>query len=71
MALRAIRRYSMWNKEAFNKLPEDLQLLIKNTLDKWTIAEHEYLVAESIKALDDFKKAGCEVYKLQCIYLSS
>jgi len=52
------------NKEAFNKLPEDLQLLVKNTLDKWAVAEHEYLVAESIKALDDFKKAGCEVYKL-------
>lgn len=52
------------NKEAYNKLPEDLKLIVKNTLDKWATAEHEYLVAESIKALDEFKKAGCEVYKL-------
>ncbi len=52
------------NKDAWNKLPDDLKVLVKAVIDKWTQAEHEYLVAESIKAVDKFKQAGCEVYKL-------
>lgn len=52
------------NKTAWNELPEDLKVLVKNTLDRWAQAEHEYLVAESMKASDKFKQAGCEVYKL-------
>ncbi len=52
------------NKDAWSKLPEDLKVLVTNILDKWAIAEHEYLVAESIKAVDKFREAGCEVYKL-------
>jgi TRAP-type mannitol/chloroaromatic compound transport system substrate-binding protein len=52
------------NKKAWAELPDDLKVLVKNTLDKWAQAEHEYLVAESMKAIDKFKQAGCEVYKL-------
>lgn len=52
------------NKKAWADLPEDLKILVRNTLDKWAQAEHEYLVAESMKAADKFRQAGNEVYKL-------
>jgi len=46
------------NKDAFNKLPADLQAIVKNVISNYTQLQHEYLVAESIKALEGFKKAG-------------
>jgi TRAP-type mannitol/chloroaromatic compound transport system substrate-binding protein len=52
------------NKTAFEKLPEDLQIIVKEIISSYTQKQHEYLIAESIKALDKFKAAGCEVYRL-------
>ena len=52
------------NKEAWNALPKDLQLLVQTMIDRFTQAQHEYLVYESIQALDKFKAAGNEVLKV-------
>jgi len=52
------------NEQSWAKLPEDLKRLVQDLIDKWTQAQHEFLVYESILALDKFKEYGCEVYKL-------
>jgi TRAP-type mannitol/chloroaromatic compound transport system substrate-binding protein len=52
------------NKDAWEKLPDDLKQLVQDEVDKWTQAQHEYLVYESVKAVDKFKEAGCEVLKV-------
>lgn len=52
------------NKDAFNKLPADLQSIVKNVVSNYTQLQHEFLVAESIKALEGFKKAGTIVAKV-------
>jgi TRAP-type mannitol/chloroaromatic compound transport system substrate-binding protein len=52
------------NKDAFNALPEDLQEIVKTEISHWTQAQHEYLVYESVKAVDKFREAGCEVRKV-------
>lgn len=52
------------NKEAWAELPEDLQVIVKSLIDKWTQAQHEYLVYESVKAVDKFREAGNKVYKV-------
>lgn len=52
------------NKQAWEELPEDLKQLVQDEIDKWTQAQHEYLVYESVKAVDKFKEAGCEVLKV-------
>lgn len=52
------------NKSAWEKLPEDLQTIVQEVISSYTQKQHEYLIAESIKALDKFKAAGCEVYRL-------
>ena len=52
------------NKEAWNALPKDLQLLVQTMIDRYTQAQHEFLVYESIQALDKFKAAGNEVIKV-------
>ncbi len=52
------------NKEAWNALPKDLQLLVQTMIDRFTQAQHEFLVYESILALDKFKAAGNEVLKV-------
>lgn len=46
------------NKDAFNKLPADLQQIVKSVIADYTMQQHEYLIAESIKAMESFKKAG-------------
>lgn len=46
------------NKDAFNKLPADLQQIVKSVIADYTMQQHEYLIAESIKAMDSFRKAG-------------
>lgn len=53
-----------FNKDAWNALPDDLKVLVRDEVDKWTQAQHEYLVYESVKAVDKFKEAGCEVLKV-------
>jgi TRAP-type mannitol/chloroaromatic compound transport system substrate-binding protein len=53
-----------FNKTAWEKLPEDLKVIVQEIVSSYTQKQHEYLVAESIKAVESFKKAGCEVYKL-------
>ena len=52
------------NKDAWNALPKDLQLLVQTMIDRFTQAQHEFLVYESILALDKFKAAGNEVLKI-------
>ncbi|MCW8860694.1 MAG: TRAP transporter substrate-binding protein DctP [Deltaproteobacteria bacterium] len=52
------------NKKAFNELPADLQMTVRAVVAKFTQDQHEYLVSESIKAVDKFKAAGNEVYKV-------
>ncbi|MDD3539127.1 MAG: TRAP transporter substrate-binding protein [Candidatus Caldatribacteriota bacterium] len=52
------------NKNSWEKLPDDLKRLVQDEIDKWTQAQHEYLVYESILAIDKFKEYGCEVYRL-------
>jgi len=52
------------NKQAWEKLPDDLKQLVQDEIDKWTQAQHEYLVYKSIKAIDEFKNYGCVVYRL-------
>ncbi len=52
------------NKDAWNKLPKDLQEIVRNVVSNYTQLQHEYLIAESIEALENFKKAGNEVRKV-------
>lgn len=52
------------NKKAFNALPADLKVIVKAVVAKFTQDQHEYLVSESIKAVEKFKEAGNEVYKV-------
>jgi len=52
------------NKQSWEKLPDDLKQLVQDEIDKWTQAQHEFLVYQSILAIDKFKEYGCEVYRL-------
>lgn len=52
------------NKEAFNKLPDDLKTIVKAVVAKYTQDQHQFLVYESIKAVDQFRAAGNEVFKV-------
>ena len=52
------------NKQAWEELPDDLKQLVQDVVGNWTQSQHEFLTSESIKAIDKFKEAGCEVYKL-------
>jgi TRAP-type mannitol/chloroaromatic compound transport system substrate-binding protein len=52
------------NKDAWNELPEDLQEIVMAEVDRYTQAQHEYLVYESVKAVDKFQEAGNEVRKV-------
>jgi len=52
------------NQQSWEKLPDDLKQLVQDEIDKWTQAEHEYLVYQSILAIDKFKDYGCKVYRL-------
>ncbi|WP_051689500.1 TRAP transporter substrate-binding protein [Pelobacter seleniigenes] len=52
------------NKDAWNQLPEDLQTIVQAVVAKFTQDQHQYLVSESIKAVDKFRGAGNQVYKV-------
>lgn len=52
------------NKSAWDKLPDDIKVIVQEVISSYTQKQHEYLIAESIKALQKFKDAGCEVYRL-------
>ena len=52
------------NKDAWNKLPADLKAIVQNVISNYTQLQHEYLIAESIKAVESFKKAGNKVVKV-------
>lgn len=52
------------SKKAWAKLPDDLKAIVKSVVAKYTQNQHEYLVFESVKAVDKFKAAGNEVYKV-------
>ena len=49
------------NKDAWEKLPDDLQEIVQAEIARHTQEQHEYLVAESLKAVDKFRAAGNEV----------
>ena len=53
-----------FNKDSWDELPADLQLLVRTMVDRYTQAQHEYLVAESIRAVENFREYGNEVYTL-------
>ena len=53
-----------FNKAEWEKLPEDIKVIVQEVVSSYTQKQHEYLVAESIKAVEKFRGAGCEVYKL-------
>ncbi len=52
------------NKDAWAKLPDDLKELVQAVVAKYTQDQHEYLVAESLKAVEKFKAAGNEVLRV-------
>lgn len=52
------------NKDAWNKLPEDLKTTVQACIAQYTQEQHEFLVADSIKAIQKFKEAGNEVLHL-------
>jgi TRAP-type mannitol/chloroaromatic compound transport system substrate-binding protein len=52
------------NKDAWNKLPEDLKTIVQGLVAQYTQEQHEFLVADSIKAIQKFKEAGNEVLHL-------
>ncbi|PID75795.1 MAG: hypothetical protein CSA20_02240 [Deltaproteobacteria bacterium] len=52
------------NKKAWEALPADLQATVKAVVAQYTQDQHEFLVNESISAVEKFKKAGNEVYKV-------
>jgi len=52
------------NKDAWNKLPADLKAIVQNVVSNYTQLQHEFLIAESIKAVESFKKAGNKVVKV-------
>lgn len=52
------------NKSAWEKLPDDIKIIVQEVISSYTMKQHSYLIAESIKALQKFKEAGCEVYRL-------
>jgi TRAP-type mannitol/chloroaromatic compound transport system substrate-binding protein len=52
------------NKDAWNALPEDLQTIVTAVVSQYTQAQHEYLVFSGIEAVEQFKAAGNEVYKV-------
>jgi len=52
------------NKDAWNKLPDDLKTIVQACIAQYTQEQHEFLVADSIKAIQKFKAAGNEVLHL-------
>lgn len=53
-----------FNQKAWDALPEDIKVIVQSLVDRYSQAQHEYLVYESIKAVDKFREAGNEVYKV-------
>ncbi len=53
-----------FNKTSWSKLPADIKVIVNALVDKYTQAQHEYLVAESMKAVNKFEKAGNQVFKV-------
>ncbi|MBG0777056.1 MAG: TRAP transporter substrate-binding protein DctP [Desulfovibrionaceae bacterium] len=52
------------NKEAWNALPQDLKAIVQAEIARFTQEQHEFLVYESVKAVDKFKAAGCQVLRV-------
>ena len=52
------------NKDAWAELPAGLKQLVQDEVDKWTQAEHEYLVSKDIPATKNFLEYGCVVEHL-------
>ena len=52
------------NKEAWEELPDDLKGIVESVVAKFSQEQHEYLVAESLKAVEKFRGAGNEVLRV-------
>jgi TRAP-type mannitol/chloroaromatic compound transport system substrate-binding protein len=52
------------NKDAWAKLPEDIKVIVQALIAQHTQDQHEFLVADSIKAVEKFKAAGNEVVRV-------
>lgn len=52
------------NKDAWAKLPDDLKGIVEAVVAKFTQDQHEYLVVESLKAVEKFRAAGNEVLRV-------
>ncbi len=52
------------NKEAWEELPDDLKGVVESVIAKFSQEQHEFLVAESLKAVDKFRGAGNEVLRV-------
>jgi TRAP-type mannitol/chloroaromatic compound transport system substrate-binding protein len=52
------------NKKAWEELPADLKLIVQAVVAKYTQDQHQFLVNESMKAVEQFKAAGNEVHKV-------
>lgn len=53
-----------FNKDAWAKLPEDIKVIVQALVAQYTQDQHDYLIVESIKALESFKAAGNEVLRV-------
>ncbi|MGE4299134.1 MAG: TRAP transporter substrate-binding protein [Desulfovibrionaceae bacterium] len=52
------------NKDAWAKLPADLKAIVQQAVAKFSQEQHEYLVYESVKAVDKFRAAGNQVLRV-------
>ena len=53
-----------FNKDAWAKLPDDIKVIVQALVAQYTQDQHDYLIVESIKAMDRFKAAGNEVVRV-------
>lgn len=53
-----------FNKDAWAKLPADIQAIVKAVVSSGTQEQHQFLVSEGNKAIAKFREAGNEVLKV-------
>ena len=53
-----------FHKDAWAKLPDDIKVIVQALIAQYTQDQHEFLVADSIKAVEKFKAAGNEVLRV-------
>jgi TRAP-type mannitol/chloroaromatic compound transport system substrate-binding protein len=53
-----------FHKDSWAKLPEDIKVIVQALISQYTQDQHEFLVADSIKAVEKFRAAGNEVVRV-------